>query len=162
MRISKHLDVDLRALWTATRIGLKSQKHVCRFAEPANSPFAAVMTRYLDAVRLAKAPKPVPPYVESHGWQANQRRKSDLSFSLLQLFAGQLADDSAADMQDLLTPECHTPEPLNTLFTWLLLQALKAIGAVGASQAVLSQVGALPLPPLSARAGAALSFPGAF
>lgn len=111
-----------------------------RFGEPADATISGVMNHYLEAVRDSTAPKPVPPYVESNGWQPNQRRKSDLAFSLLQLFAGQLVDESAADMQDLLTPECHTPEPLNCVFSWLLLQSLMAIGAVHRSPAVLNQV----------------------
>lgn len=91
-------------------------------------------------MRDATAPKPVPPYVEGHGWKPGQRRKSDLSFSLLQLFVGHMTDELSADVEDLTTPECHTPEPLDALFSWLLLQTLLAIGAVRRTAAVLEQV----------------------
>lgn len=43
-------------------------------------------------------------------------------------------------LQELLSPESHTPEPLNAIFTWLLLQVLKAIGAFRPTDAVLEQV----------------------
>ena len=103
-------------------------------------PLNEVLDSYVQAINASKAPKPVPQYSERFGWQPQQHKKLDLAFSLLQLFTGELSGESAEDLQDLLTPEAHTPEPLNAIFSWLLLQVLKAIGAVKPSPAVTTKV----------------------
>lgn len=112
----------------------------CRYGHAANTPLDKVLSSYVQAINAGKAPKPIPQYSERFGWSDGQRKKQDLAFSLLQLFTGELSVDSAEDMQQLLTPEAHTPEPLNAIFSWLLLQVLKAIGAFSASPAVSKQV----------------------
>ena len=99
-----------------------------------------VLDSYIEATQSGRAPKPAPPYIERFGWRAGQRRKIDLAFILLQLFTGKLSDDSAEDLQDLLTPEAHTPDPLDAIFSWLLLKVLKAIGAVRDSPGITQQV----------------------
>lgn len=91
------------------------------------------MDSYLAAVAAgppAAAPEPVPSYVEASGWGAGQRRSADVVFSLLQLATGRLASRNAADVAQLLSPAGHTPEPLAALHAWLLLQVLRAVGAL--------------------------------
>lgn len=98
------------------------------------------MDSYLSAIEAEQAPMPIPPYAEETGWKIGQRRKFDLAFSLLQLFTGHLPEDSETELQELLSPENHLPQPMNAVFSWLLLQVLKAIGALKSTRAVLTQV----------------------
>lgn len=56
----------------------------------------------------------------------------DVDYLLLELFAGARVD--AQLMADLLTPTALTPDRLDYMLPWLLLQTLQAIEAIPASR----------------------------
>lgn len=54
----------------------------------------------------------------------------DVNFLLLELFCGGAGRGDAAFLAQLLAPTAHTPEPLNYMLPWLLLQVLQGIHAL--------------------------------
>ena len=58
---------------------------------------------------------------------------ADVDFLLLELFSGGAAAAGDAFLARLLTPEAITPDRLNYMLPWLLLQTLQAIQALPTS-----------------------------
>lgn len=84
-------------------------------------------------------PEAVPQYVQKFG-PITSKEAVDVAFSLIQLATGALQFHSLADLGQLLLPEARTPEPLNVLESWLLLQVLKAVEALPSTPASIQQV----------------------
>ena len=55
---------------------------------------------------------------------------TDVNFLLLELFCGGAASGDSAFLAQLLAPTAHTPELLNYMLPWLLLQMLQGIHAL--------------------------------
>jgi hypothetical protein len=58
---------------------------------------------------------------------------ADVDFLLLELFSGTAAVVDNSFLAQLLTPEAVTPDRLNYMLPWLLLQTLQAIQALPTS-----------------------------
>lgn len=129
------------AVWSGRRDeGLRGCSR-CRYASAPNAPLRTALGSYATAATQTRtAPEPKPLYAEKFGWKPGQRKAPDAAFTLLQLAAGQLSLRNPMDVAQLLVPESHTPDPLDALHGWMLLQTLRAVGAVELTPATLTQV----------------------
>ncbi|BDA43587.1 Nuclear pore complex protein Nup98-Nup96 [Coccomyxa sp. Obi] len=104
------------------------------YGQSPGVPVGHALQAYTASFTACKAPPPVPLYLEQ-GQQKSQSSSSaattmDVNFLILELFCGGAARADGAFLAQLLAPTAHTPELLNYMLPWLLLQLLQSIHAL--------------------------------
>ena len=116
--------------------------YYCRYGSSADADLSIPFDAYKESLATSNSdifvPEPLPIYQQKG---SNSRKHAiDIAFSLLQLAVGQIRMDTFADLGQLLLPEARVPESLNSLESWLMLQILRAVGALSITPATTQQV----------------------
>ncbi|CAK0781544.1 hypothetical protein CVIRNUC_005400 [Coccomyxa viridis] len=104
------------------------------YGESPAAPLLASLEAYERAIGEGAAPSPLPLYMERQpSLQLSSSLAAapiDVDYRLMELAAGGPSRADGAFLATLLSPLAFTPDPLDYLFPWMLLQALQAIAAI--------------------------------